>query len=466
MERYRDGEGHGIPLEGLEYAEVVEPMLQGYGGVRKEEEKVTTLLSVDARIIPSSSSLQTDNTAAASAISSVRLYLRIQQLALPVAPHSTSPRGLPNALKSFSPFYSVCEHYTVQDKAGNSLLYQSHSRLWPRSDGKVEGGKLGPLIMEVVEKYTVENGKREEPEPTLRHCEKCRMDFELEVRNVGEDGRLWGKKGWAFVITKYLELGSSSSPIHPSIPSNGDRWSESLLDFLADRRSLAFETGEVRKAFEDAEGELDMEKLCERNIGLLRGRSWLRGSDFWKDGARKLGFGFLDSGNIKFIDALQSGLGLRNSGIVSVEGTLLKAVKEVKTSSTRVLLVLDGIDFLLAATEAKMDEVLDIVWELREHVHASIVSTSADYPLLQTQHTPLEIDHAAFLMSLAHQARAIWAVKGLDTGSARDVSGVMRISRGPATEEDADEGDGVEEKELLYFVAGDGGVRVFERGSS
>lgn len=63
-------------------------------------------------------------------------------------------------------------------------------------------------------------------------------------------------------------------------------------------------------------------------------------------------------------------------------------------------------------------------------------------------------------MSLAHQARQILSVRELDTGVARDVSGVLRIGRG------GDEGgEGVEEAELLYFVAGDGGVRVFERGA-
>ena len=49
----------------------------------------------------------------------------------------------------------------------------------------------------------------------------------------------------------------------------------------------------------------------------------------------------------------------------------------------------------------------------------------------------------------------------LDTGAAKDVSGVLRVTRGP------DEGEGwgeVDEREVLYFVGGDEGVRVFERG--
>jgi elongator complex protein 6 len=49
----------------------------------------------------------------------------------------------------------------------------------------------------------------------------------------------------------------------------------------------------------------------------------------------------------------------------------------------------------------------------------------------------------------------------LDTGTARDVSGVVRITAGG---ESSQEGIKVEERELLYFVGGDGGVKVFERG--
>jgi elongator complex protein 6 len=51
----------------------------------------------------------------------------------------------------------------------------------------------------------------------------------------------------------------------------------------------------------------------------------------------------------------------------------------------------------------------------------------------------------------------------LDTGTARDVSGVLRIGIG----EDLDQEDtetALEGRELLYFVGGDGGVKVFERG--
>lgn len=47
----------------------------------------------------------------------------------------------------------------------------------------------------------------------------------------------------------------------------------------------------------------------------------------------------------------------------------------------------------------------------------------------------------------------------LDTGTAKDVSGVVRITRGGGGLERA-----IEEHEYLYHVGGDGGVKVFERG--
>lgn len=63
-------------------------------------------------------------------------------------------------------------------------------------------------------------------------------------------------------------------------------------------------------------------------------------------------------------------------------------------------------------------------------------------------------------------------LRGLDTGVAGDVSGVLRISRGGgwvpevgiANKGQSHDHSGLEEKEVLYFVQGDGAVRVFERG--
>lgn len=91
-------------------------------------------------------------------------------------------------------------------------------------------------------------------------------------------------------------------------------------------------------------------------------------------------------------------------------------------------------------------------------MHASIVTVAADEPLVGAQATTLEKEHASFVLGLAHAAEMVVGLRLLDTGTARDVSGVLRVTAG---------GDGertVEEAELLYFVGGDGSVKVFGRG--
>lgn len=87
------------------------------------------------------------------------------------------------------------------------------------------------------------------------------------------------------------------------------------------------------------------------------------------------------------------------------------------------------------------------------------MTLSADEPLLSSQTTMLEKEHSSFVLSLAHEAEMVLSLRLLDTGTAKDVSGVVRITRGGAESDRL-----IEEKEYLYHVGGDGGVRVFERG--
>ena len=91
-------------------------------------------------------------------------------------------------------------------------------------------------------------------------------------------------------------------------------------------------------------------------------------------------------------------------------------------------------------------------------VHSTLLTLSADTPLVAAQATTLEREHASLALSAAHAADAVLALRMLDTGTARDVSGVVRIT-GPGVE-----GMGGA-AEFLYHVAADGGVKVFERGT-
>ncbi|KAL2020198.1 hypothetical protein VTK56DRAFT_8624 [Thermocarpiscus australiensis] len=128
----------------------------------------------------------------------------------------------------------------------------------------------------------------------------------------------------------------------------------------------------------------------------------------------------------------------------------------------KVVLVVDGLDFVLAASnkgegDASAMAIREMLMDLREKTYAAIVTLAADDPLIKEQETTLEKHHAWFTLSLAHEADTVLSLRLLDTGAAKDVSGVLRITHG---------GNGIDikDQEYLYHVGGDGSVRVFERG--
>lgn len=132
-------------------------------------------------------------------------------------------------------------------------------------------------------------------------------------------------------------------------------------------------------------------------------------------------------------------------------------------------------------------ELQSFLAALRTKCHALVLTYQADSPLLHgpavtpsldaglPTPTPLERNHVHLLISLAHLARWLFQLRGLDTGSAKDVSGVVRVSRGGDVGIDAGL-DGRQERqqrvqvqdlvdgEWLYQLKGDGSVRVWARG--
>ncbi|KAI7973162.1 hypothetical protein EIK77_004439 [Talaromyces pinophilus] len=169
-----------------------------------------------------------------------------------------------------------------------------------------------------------------------------------------------------------------------------------------------------------------------------------------------------------------------------------------------ILLILDQPDLILATTPGiDANDMLEWVMGLQQvrfppspsfkdknkgllsllqHVLSTIITTSADSPLIHNANpytltpiettsaaaTPLEKNHASFVVGLAHRADMVLQLRTLDTGAAKDVSGVLRMSRGggyePEIGQEGKEDGEIAEKEVLYFVQRDGGVRVFGRG--
>ncbi|KAH6628673.1 hypothetical protein F5144DRAFT_631781 [Chaetomium tenue] len=240
--------------------------------------------------------------------------------------------------------------------------------------------------------------------------------------------------------------------------------------------------------------------------------SFLRDLPFWRENLSRLGID-LDAagrrGRFGFVDGLSGGGG--GGGLFSVPGVgglggqqqqrkvrqgwegvlgnaapgeigrvVLEGVERLRRSSSttssaaaerRVVLVIDGLDFVLAALDPSLGlgqslqgggdapgtaiATKEMLMELREKTHAVIITLAADDPLIKEQETTLEKQHAWFALSLAHEADMVTSLRLLDTGTAKDVSGVIRITHREAR---------VKDHEYLYHVGGDGGVRVFERG--
>ncbi|KUI61985.1 hypothetical protein VP1G_09148 [Cytospora mali] len=154
---------------------------------------------------------------------------------------------------------------------------------------------------------------------------------------------------------------------------------------------------------------------------------------------------------------------LESPRVTDIARALSVAVVQLQAargSAGKIVLVLDQPDVLLAAGDGVTSTALrDVILDLREKVHATAITLAADEPLLSAQTTALEKEHAAFVLSLAHEAEAVLSLRLLDTGTAKDVGGVVRITRGGGSLDRA-----IEEHEYLYHVGGDGGVKVFERG--
>ncbi|CZT14435.1 uncharacterized protein RCC_00412 [Ramularia collo-cygni] len=206
--------------------------------------------------------------------------------------------------------------------------------------------------------------------------------------------------------------------------------------------------------------------------------SWMRDAAFWKNEIRR-GTGLDVSrqsqlGKFAFVDCFSNNAGCT---LVEAEKSVLAALSRLSKPPQsegrfkKITLLLDSPDILLATSTTTAAALSKFLLTLRsqEHVQNTILSLSADSPFLSaavpgstdSAPTPIEVETAAFITSQAHAAQLVLSVRGLDTGAATDVSGVLRATRG------GDCGDEVEiqEGELLYLMQRDGNVKVFERGS-
>jgi len=148
----------------------------------------------------------------------------------------------------------------------------------------------------------------------------------------------------------------------------------------------------------------------------------------------------------------------KNNQLQPIQNAIEQAIKGCSTSATKPLTILLNPDFLLAAAELHPTQLLDFIQDIQALSSCLITHVQSD-SVLSSPHSmsTLETNHTTTVTSLAHMAHAVLALRLLDTGVAKDVSGVVRVTNGGCSEEQ------VEERERLYFVT-DTNTKIFARG--
>jgi hypothetical protein len=164
------------------------------------------------------------------------------------------------------------------------------------------------------------------------------------------------------LLTPYLSLPSSSLTLLTSTLGASSNWL--VLRFLHSALSPHPSTNTLSSITDPAPTSPDFTRT---HIILI---SWLRDFSFWKDGAKKLGLDLSRSGQVTFIDGLRTGIGMGEDGIERLERELLAEIKKAKGEDgegKKVVLVVEGLDFVLAAAEGRgVQGVLDMIGEVRE----------------------------------------------------------------------------------------------------
>lgn len=165
---------------------------------------------------------------------------------------------------------------------------------------------------------------------------------------------------------------------------------------------------------------------------------------------------------------LADSLSPSTSTLSSLEKKITAVLTQAQASNpaAKTLLILDYPSLLLTTTPSLNSTALStLILTLRSHpaVHSTLLTTPADGPFLSATQpdanaapTPIESESAAFTVQQAHCARSVLSVRELGTGAARDVSGVLRVTKGGKSDEEVKEWEG------LYLVRRDGGVKIVE----
>ncbi|KAK0723750.1 hypothetical protein B0T21DRAFT_385948 [Apiosordaria backusii] len=280
---------------------------------------------------------------------------------------------------------------------------------------------------------------------TIPHLLEPYLSLPEETSLIVLSSILGASTNWLLLRYLHSYLKSSPSP-SPSVPPPNTTEPETALLLVSFLRDYSFFQQSLSKLSLDLDSE-----------------------------ARKGRFGFIDGLGGLYLPSssttpavgqgrrtIQNGNDLKSVQKAVEDG--IAALSQQGGKKRQVVLVIDQPDFLVASSsstaagENPAQRVRDMILDLREKVHSCVITVSADDPLIHPSPTPtpLETNHSWFVLSLLHEADMLCALRLLDTGTAKDVSGVVRITNSQESKK--------EDREYLYKVGGHGGVKVFERG--
>jgi elongator complex protein 6 len=170
-------------------------------------------------------------------------------------------------------------------------------------------------------------------------------------------------------------------------------------------------------------------------------------------------------GTLKLVDISDQIFKVGSNGFDGVDAneleSYIKSTIEISNTTNRVdgsanrYLILENVDVLLTAGNTP-ERILTLIHNLHAVSSHIQIICNADSPLV-TPGTYLSDSHGLLVNHLIHRSSLVVSLRPLETGRADDVTGVLRITRGPKVSQLK-----VIENEYLYFVTSDN-VKIIHR---
>ncbi|KAH3674697.1 hypothetical protein WICMUC_003113 [Wickerhamomyces mucosus] len=193
--------------------------------------------------------------------------------------------------------------------------------------------------------------------------------------------------------------------------------------------------------------------------------SFLNDFKFYASSLKKNGVEVQSNQSFKFIDLFTNLFDrVVPSNIESVSKLFDDLTQEIKNlSQDKPIIFIEGLEFLLLSTDISSIQCLSQLNKLHKLSSSVILSCQSDEELIDiaTFNHPTHPQYKLhdFLVRILHRTNLNIALRPLETGKAKDITGTLSISKGCIPYESLD----IAEKEYLYLVSKDQSAKLFFR---